>query len=78
MSSDEIEVEETDGQEAQVGESDTGFGFYFAAGKEWWVGDKWAIGGALFAQFSNTKDKGPDENPITNRYFGINFTVTYD
>lgn len=78
MSSDKIEVKTTGDQEAQVGKSDTGFGFYVAACKEWRVGDKWAIGGTVFAQFSNTKDKGPDENPITNRYFGINVTVTYD
>jgi hypothetical protein len=78
ISKNTIEINNTDDEDATTGETDSGLGFYLSVGKEWWVGDKWAIGGAIFTQISNTKDSGPDENPISNQYFGIAFTVTYD
>lgn len=78
ISKDKIESDATDDGESTAGETDSGFGFYLSAGKEWWVGDNWSIGGAIFTQISNTKDKGADENPVSNQYFGVAFTVTYD
>lgn len=63
------------------GESEYGIGFFACIGKEWWVGDNWGLGAALFFEYSAPKDKeDPSGNQaqIKNTIFGIMFSATMD
>lgn len=62
----------------QKGESDTGFGFRFSAGKEWWVGNDWGIGVALYGCYSSVPEKDNDAITITTTSFGVAFSVTFN
>ena len=64
-----------------VGESEYGMGFFISAGKEWWVGDKWGLGAALFFEYGTPKDKADyagNQAEMTNQIFGIMFSATMD
>ncbi|MFO7892077.1 MAG: hypothetical protein R6V04_17260 [bacterium] len=74
--SDTIEYENED-----AGESDSGLGFFISAGKEWWVGDNWGLGAAVFFEYGSLKDKedaAGNQADITNHIFGVMFTATMD
>ncbi len=73
---DTIEIEDE-----KVAESESGMGFFISAGKEWWVGDKWGLGAALFFEYGTPKDKedtAGNQATLTNRIFGIMFSATMD
>jgi hypothetical protein len=64
-------------------DSKFGFGLNFMLGKEWWVGDDWALGCTVYGYFSNMNDKGSSEesnngNPIHNFSYGVMFSATYN
>jgi len=63
------------------GESQFGFGVNAMIGKEWWVGDDWAIGAAIYGYYSSMKDKADpasgQENDINNLSVGVIFSATY-
>ncbi len=68
-------------EDEEVGESDPGIGFFISAGKEWWVGDKWGLGAAVFFEYGNPKDKADvagNQATMTNQIFGIMFSATMD
>lgn len=68
-------------EDEDIGESDPGIGFFISAGKEWWVGDKWGLGAAVFFEYGSLKDKADasgNQADITNQIFGIMFTATMD
>ncbi|MCK4829135.1 hypothetical protein KA005_76135 [bacterium] len=60
--------------------TDSGWGLYLSAGKEWWVSPNWGLGLAGFAHYSQTSGKEPsynEEYTIKNTVFGIVFSATY-
>ncbi len=66
-------------------ESDIGFGFKVLAGKEWWAGEDWGLGIAVFGSYSSmdvNKIGGQDVTDvipsISNTAFGILFSITYN
>lgn len=59
-------------------ESDYGFGFFASVGKEWWVGDDWGLGVAIFGYFSSVPDKDPSDATISNVAFGAAFSATFN
>lgn len=62
-------------------EGEYGFGLLLSAGKEWWISDKWALGGGIYFEFSSTKDKKDafgNQTKIKNSSFGIMFSATMD
>ena len=72
MSSDEIKTE------GSTGRTETGYGVYFSAGKEWWVSADWALGVAGFAYYSSMDDKWDSATyPVSNTVFGVVFSATY-
>lgn len=65
--------------ENATGESEIGFGLNVLIGKEWWVGDDWAIGPTIYFCFSTMKDKVDSEEYTINNYsIGILFSATYN
>jgi hypothetical protein len=58
-------------------ESEIGFGFSAALGKEWWVSTDWGLGAAALFQFASMKDKGIDAR-ITALGFALLFSATYN
>ena len=73
---------EVDGEKI---ESDIGFGFKALAGKEWWVGDDWGLGIAVFGSYSSMDVNSVDGQEVTdvipsisNTAFGILFSITYN
>ncbi len=63
------------------GESESGLGFFLALGKEWWVGNNWGLGVALFLESSSVKDKEEVNGvkaTIKNLIYGIAFSATMD
>jgi hypothetical protein len=65
------------------GTSEYGFGFNAMVGKEWWVGEQWALGAALYGYYSTMKDKGTIEGTnyeydINNFSVGVMFSATYN
>jgi len=73
---DSIEYEDED-----IGESDPGISFFISAGKEWWVGNKWGLGAAVFFEYGTPKDKADaagNQAKMTNKIFGIMFSATMD
>jgi hypothetical protein len=62
------------------GDSDYGYTFGGAIGKEWWVSDNWGLGIALFGEYGKTssKDQFNNKNKITEYYLGLAFTATYN
>jgi hypothetical protein len=63
---------------SEKGESDMGFGFRASVGKEWWIGNDWGMGVALFGSYSSVPDKDNDDITITTTSFGVAFSVTYN
>lgn len=52
---------------------------FVAVGKEWWVGDKWGLGVAIFADFGTMKDQSDgtaDAATLTTGAVGIAFSAT--
>lgn len=45
-------------------------------GRDWWVGDRWAVGGAAFSQISYIPDQ--DDTTWANSTFGVTFSATYN
>lgn len=63
------------------GNSDIGWGIHAMAGWEWWISENWGIGAALLFSYSEQKaneELSGLENDITNRYFGIMLSATYN
>jgi hypothetical protein len=65
------------------GTSEYGFGFNAMVGKEWWVGDDWALGVVVYGYYSTMKDKGTIEGTnyeydINNFSVGVMFSATYN
>ena len=59
------------------GESNIGFGFFLAAGKEWWIGNQWGLGAALYGSYGSMKDKGDfADNAISTYSFGLALSAT--
>jgi hypothetical protein len=59
------------------GESNIGFGLFLAAGKEWWIGDQWGLGAALYGSYGSMKDKGDfADNAISTYSFGLALSAT--
>ena len=76
ISRDKIELEELN-REAST---QSGIGFYFSAGKEWWISGDWALGLAGFFYYSKTIDKNESANveyTVKNTVFGLAFSATY-
>ncbi len=63
--------------EETTGSSDWGYGFSISCGKEWWASDNWGLGVAGIFSYSSMKDQGLPNN-ISNLYYGIAFTATYN
>jgi hypothetical protein len=66
-----------------TGESQYGFGFNGMVGKEWWVGEQWGLGVALYGYFSTMKDDGTINgvnysSDINNFSVGVMFSATYN
>ncbi len=59
------------------GSSEIGYGFTFTAGQERWVSADWGIGLAAILSYSRMKDEGLP-NHISNYFFGIALTATYN
>lgn len=59
-------------------ESDYGFGINGMIGKEWWIGNDWALGTAVYGYYSTMNDKGDYENEINSFSVGIMFSATYN
>ncbi len=61
-------------------------GYGLTIGKEWWTGDEWALGLALFYQISNYKfvtsnipsSDGQTESKDTQTTYGLLFSATYN
>lgn len=69
--------------EGTTGESQYGFGFNAMVGKEWWVGEQWALGVAIYGYYSTMKDEGTINgvnysSNINNFSIGAMFSVTYN
>jgi hypothetical protein len=69
--------------EGNTGKSQYGFGINGMFGKEWWVGDQWALGFALYGYYSTMKDEGTIQginysSDINNFSVGVMFSVTYN
>lgn len=67
----------------ETGESEIGFGFNAMVGKEWWVGDQWALGVSAYTYYSTMKDNGIFEGinyefDINNFSVGLLFSATYN
>lgn len=67
----------------ETGESEYGFGFNAMIGKEWWVGEQWALGVSAYGYYSTMKDKRTIEGityeyDINNFSVGLLFSVTYN
>ncbi len=63
------------------GESEYGLGFFIALGKEWWIGNNWGLGAALFLDTSSLKDQADaygNQAGIKNFIYGIAFSATMD
>jgi hypothetical protein len=58
-------------------ESDTGFAGEFSVGKEWWVGDNWALGVAGVLGFHSIPDSDVDEN-FKGPHLGVLFSATFN
>ena len=71
------EIEYTEGSTTNRGESDYGLGLFAAAGKEWWVGEDWALGVSIYAAYSDVPDKGNSKVNITTTTFGVAFSATF-
>lgn len=68
-------------QSGSKGESEYGLGFFVSIGKEWWVGNNWGLGAALFLETSSVKDKADamgNQAGIKNFIYGIAFSATMD
>jgi len=79
--------DEVAGEESWFGwgthSSEYGFGINAMVGKEWWVGDDWALGAAIYGYYSTMKDKGTIagtnyEYDINNFSVGVMFSATYN
>lgn len=60
-------------------ESELGPSVFLSAGKEWWVGNSWGLGVAVFAEMGSTKDKADatgSQADMKTRIFGIAFSAT--
>ncbi len=56
---------------------DTGFAIRLAAGKEWWVSERWGIG--LNVQYAHSSNKGKDlSGDWSTNWFGVAFSATYN
>jgi hypothetical protein len=69
--------------EGTSGESQTGFGINAMVGKEWWVGEQWGLGAAIYGYYSTMKDEGTIEgvnysSDINNFSVGVMFSATYN
>lgn len=63
--------------------SELGFGLNAMVGKEWWVGEQWALGVAVYGYYSTMKDKATTEGidyeyDINNFSIGVMFSATYN
>ncbi len=61
------------------GSSEFGGTVFVAVGKEWWIGDKWGLGVALFADFGTMKDQDDgagDPATLTTEAAGLAFSAT--
>jgi len=66
-----------------TGESEYGFGLNAMVGKEWWVGEQWALGVSIYGYYSTMKDEGTIEETnyeydINNFSVGVMFSATYN
>lgn len=65
----------------EKGKREYGLGFLAALGKEWWIGNNWGLGVALFLESSSVKDKEEmtgAQVTIKNLIYGIALSVTMD
>ena len=65
------------------GESQFGFGINGMIGKEWWVGEQWALGAALYGYYCTMKDEGSIDgvnysSDINSYSIGVMFSATYN
>lgn len=58
--------------------SNVGFGTRLAVGKEWWVGDHWALGFVGHASSSWNKDSGGSSPTLTTWVYAVAFSATYN
>lgn len=56
-------------------QTDLGYGFKFALGKEWWVSRDWGLGVAGIASIANLP---VDSGSVSFNNFGLAFTATYN
>jgi hypothetical protein len=69
--------------EGTTGKSQYGFGINGMIGKEWWVGQQWALGLAVYGYYSTMKDEGTImginySSDINNFSIGVMFSATYN
>lgn len=65
--------------QSETGESEAGPSFLVAAGKEWWVGNRWGLGVALMLELGSTRDQRDttgEQSRMTTRMFGVAFSAT--
>jgi hypothetical protein len=61
------------------GDTEAGLGVLLVVGKEWWVGDRWGLGAALFMEAATLKDQADEtgyQADIRNGIVGLAFTAT--
>lgn len=59
------------------GESNIGYGLFLSAGKEWWIGEQWGLGVALYGSYGSMKDKGDfADNAISTYSYGLAISAT--
>ena len=61
----------------QSSESDSGFGVNLVVGNEWWVGDDWALGGAIQLFLASVPDDEVDDAWAVAAV-GAGLSITYD
>ncbi len=62
---------------ADDSDSDAGIAIDASLGKEWWVGRKWGLGGALVFGYHSIPDASIDPN-FTGTNYGVRFSVTFN
>jgi len=64
--------------DGETGESEIGFGFNVLVGKEWWSGEQWGLGVAVYGFYSSMNDKDSEDLTISNYSFGVLFSATFN